>query len=786
MLSCIVSQILLFTTCLLSCCFLYTDCCCVCVPFYFLYAHGYLSQVSVARLDHRGVINAIKCLGAADTFGKTINADLLIRVYRLAQRQSEESLRLAVKAILSHHVNLNLVSPHKLSAIISLGRGQINGIVDVVQEDSIVQDDATTFGIDESTVVRKSKSRIEVVAAFMEVIRNDSSSFQELLFTNDWKQLLAAVSDVDKETRDGVSFLKIGRVRDPSAIKFLSDNHFNLTVNKTDGSVNKTNPAKTMGNNLASLLIGIARNSNDEARLYGPGSENFSALLREASKIFMNPAELQGLSAVARGCLIDVRILAKICGLETKTGLAVAHLLAEPNGFGNPFIGLRVKKGKKGAASAGHLDWIANCFGIDSAIYLGLTSIARSKTDEDRASIAVLASVKWFIIKLSPQLDPGLDQEDRFLSHIETLIKIFSSRNKLVVKSACNHLFRNIMKINSKEVDSNPNAPTQNATSQNTPDETTETGMKRSPSRQKMFTLGRNVTSVIQDPINFVEIVLFARGLVSDPFAWLQNAQNNNFGKALHIKKISEVTKKIAKEFEVDEHSIGNSKLAEDWRYEHRKRIAVLKVYKRFLCKESKDRLCVAKEKFLRKIERGNNQMVGDLLMLDTSFPKKFTSFFKKEGLAKEQVKKLAAFVQLPCFPTLSVAQSQIMQNSLGSLFGMPIEQVKNLLNLFHGEGADVRLEAIIKIASSISFEEEDKDLSKNIKTFGENVILYAESANRAHYSINKTAYVFLLWYCGSWYCGICLFFCFNINLFSGIVEFVCSFVLTFYYSVIT
>ena len=80
---------------------MYTDCCCVCVPFYFLYAHGYLSQVSVARLDHRGVINAIKCLGAADTFGKTINADLLIRVYRLAQRQSEESLRLAVKA----HIN---------------------------------------------------------------------------------------------------------------------------------------------------------------------------------------------------------------------------------------------------------------------------------------------------------------------------------------------------------------------------------------------------------------------------------------------------------------------------------------------------------------------------------------------------------------------------------------------------------------------------------------------------------------------------------------------------------
>jgi len=89
---------------------------------------------AVARLDHRGVLKAIEELGINDTFGEGANADLLTRIYRLAQRQNEESLRLAVKDILTHSsVNVNEVSPHRLESIIAIGRGQVGRIVNVVK-----------------------------------------------------------------------------------------------------------------------------------------------------------------------------------------------------------------------------------------------------------------------------------------------------------------------------------------------------------------------------------------------------------------------------------------------------------------------------------------------------------------------------------------------------------------------------------------------------------------------------------------------------------------------------
>jgi hypothetical protein len=66
------------------------------------------------------------------------------------------------------------------------------------------------------------------------------------------------------------------------------------------------------------LLIGIARENHDECRIYGPGSEVFSTTVREASGIIMIPAQLQGLIAVARGCLIDIVALSQMVGLETK------------------------------------------------------------------------------------------------------------------------------------------------------------------------------------------------------------------------------------------------------------------------------------------------------------------------------------------------------------------------------------------------------------------------------------------------------------------------------------
>jgi hypothetical protein len=294
---------------------------------------------AAARLNHHEVLSAMNVLGAGSTFGKNVSSDLLTLVYRLAQRQNEESLRHAVKAILSCNVNLIKVSPHRLESIIAIGRGQINRIVDVVKEEaSMPTNGGTTFGGETKPSTNTKKTRIQIVAAFLEIIRNDPSSFQELYFTSDWKELLGAVTELDTEVQDGIGYLRLGRVREPSAVKLLSDDHFSIFTSRgqpTDES-NKSD-SKTLSVDLASLLIGIARNNHDEVRLYGPGSETFSDTIMKASGIYIMPEQLQGLIAVARGCLIDVKALSNIVGLEVRAGITIAHLIAEPNGFGNPF-----------------------------------------------------------------------------------------------------------------------------------------------------------------------------------------------------------------------------------------------------------------------------------------------------------------------------------------------------------------------------------------------------------------------------------------------------------------
>ena len=78
------------------------------------------------------------------------------------------------------------------------------------------------------------------------------------------------------------------------------------------------------------------------------------------------------------------------------------------------------------------------------------------------------------------------------------------------------------------------------------------------------------------------------------------------------------------------------------------------------------------------------------------------------------------------------------MVSSLGALLACPMDVIRNCMDIFHGKdekqktGAVVRLEAIINLAK---FGYEDNhDLPSQIKAFGENIIIYEEFANRAHY----------------------------------------------------
>ena len=81
------------------------------------------------------------------------------------------------------------------------------------------------------------------------------------------------------------------------------------------------------------------------------------------------------------------------------------------------------------------------------------------------------------------------------------------------------------------------------------------------------------------------------------------------------------------------------------------------------------------------------------------------------------------------------------MVSSLGALLACPMDVIRNIMDIWHDKkselrktktGAVVRLEAIINLAK---FGYEDNhDLPSQIKAFGENIIIYEEFANRAHY----------------------------------------------------
>ena len=276
----------------------------------------------------------------------------------------------------------------------------------------------------------------------------------------------------------------------------------------------------------------------------------------------------------------------------TKVGTTIAHLIAEPNGFGNPFIGLQIKKSKKKSASAGHLAWISKCVGMgDPAVWLGLTCIARQKVSDYRAPAAVKACIKWFCDKLPTDLE-----EELLVSHVNAILQIFSSRNNAVVRVAGALLFEKKMGLKSL----NDNGESKN---QEKPLLRAPSGILRTPSKQKIFTLSKNVTAIIQSPVNYVEIVLFARGLIKNPFNWINRAQASDFGSALALTltDMNKLTAKIANVFEVDEND-EEEHISDGWRHDHAKRILILRYYRKLLMKESKRRRESIKEASLKKV----------------------------------------------------------------------------------------------------------------------------------------------------------------------------------------
>ena len=660
--------------------------------------------VAAARLDNASIIESLVSAGEKKSFGEGIDGKLLKRIFRLSQRQSEQSMRLAVKDILTHNVTLAEVSPHTLEAIIAMGRGQISRIVDVLEE-------FDEENGDNNPEVRK-------MAGFLELVRNEGTEFQELTFNQDWTNLVNKITDLRFEYIKGVADLCAGRVRTSEACIFLEESRFGIQDDNEKTAVSDDTDAsdENMGIDLASLIIGVAKDLADEVRVYGPGSQSFSRILYKISGLDIHPAQLQGLMAIARGCLIEVDQLANILGIKPSAGTSIAHLLAEPNCFGNPFIGLRVKNSKKKSNAAGHVQWIARCFGLEPSVYMGMTCLARRTVSDPRATEAVSRCIKWFADKIPNDME----NDDEWYKLLQNLAFTYSSQDVEQTKASCSHLLW-----------------------------------------RWDFWQGVTNRNIL------VDLILFARGLI-DPHKWLQRAQKEEFGPILKLPKKEfdrfqdrfywspkvEVVNQDegggeGAEDKEDRDSgeeperkhdqavpIKNEFTFEDWRDKNVERISILKIFRSAIHRSNKARRKTQKDKATRKLDKLNSRLISDILQIETSLPKAFISELE-QIVSKEQARKIASFALLPVASTLKTALKNKMYGSLAAILALPTDSVQNLLKIFNGN-TNERLDAIVNTVSAVY--EDDKEYPKKVRIFGEDIIRYAQAAINAHFSIEKTA----------------------------------------------
>ena len=319
--------------------------------------------IAVARRDHSKIMSALSKMGSKNTVGA--KSELLRVLYRLAEKQNESSLRLAIKEAIIYSESINKANAHELEAIVAIGRGNISRIVDVLWE------------VQAECIEHKGPENIKltVLCALLELVRSNGFRFQKQIFGRNWTNLCTSVSKLPEQIAQGLSQLYQGQLRRKQAIE---------TLELLDGCDEV----------IARLVMAVASGSSDEIRLYGPGSKAFQRILHKYFGIDLPLRELSAFMAIAHSSLVEVEKLARYNGLYDNVAVAVSHGMAESEGLGNTGIGLVTEE------NAVHLEWLASNFNLDPPVFLGIMCIVnQNASDSHMSHTYVEAAIQWFVSK---------------------------------------------------------------------------------------------------------------------------------------------------------------------------------------------------------------------------------------------------------------------------------------------------------------------------------------------------------------------------------------------------
>jgi hypothetical protein len=607
--------------------------------------------ISAARRDSGATLRALHDIsGTTGASGKTLEI-----LFRLSEKQNERALRNSIKeAILfrpeeqvtKSAPDSNLHS-HEIEAIVSLGRGRIGRIVDVLAEISEADQRGSRNGEsisasflepavaidDESSSGSSDGFNLHALSVLLELVKNDGMEFQKIVFAKDWVNVCANVCDMPTIVARGLSDLYKGQLRTAAA--------------------NNVIDALGCDSVLARLVMAVACGSSDNVRLYGPGSEHFRDVLARHLDVEIPTRELGAFLAVARGALLDVEDLAENVGLHDDVCESLAHAMAESEGLGNIYIGLTPEEG------ATHLQWLSDRFNVEPTVFLGLLCVAsnrgglgESAVAEDGTNIKKVAStpsefveqaVSWFVARTPSDMDI-----DEFRDIVRTSILLWSSKDKDEVLFAAGKLLCMAVGLD---------APGNTSTNQK------KTGRGNRATRARR-----------SGPERFAPIALLARGFI-EPHTFFER-HGEVFGlRPKHLALLK------AQDWNfVNSKGRSESFTQHTWQEFDVMRVATIRRIAKFVS-----------EKLLtvKRMKRSALRAVRGLLLMEDHFPKIFEEYLGDLGMTNEMIRSVSSFAMLSCEHLVSVKERQKMVSVFSRLLGVPPDALHSgLLAVCHEHAA--------------------------------------------------------------------------------------------------
>ena len=620
--------------------------------------------VCMAVRDSAGVLK-ILCNGTEKgSFGGGLNAKSLQYLYEISCSQREKSSNIAVQNLLIHYVDAAKANTEVLEAITALSSGNISHIID------LMKDEAENCNAKD----------LSLMSLFLDmVVKSPEFTLQQFKFQSSWVKVMKRATNLPNSIVRGLVDVHNGHLWSTYASEVFDSGMFDIgmKVSKSKESSKSREYVKYASNaaiDLAGLLVGVSKDCSDTMRVYGPGSDSFLRLLKSITGTGVIPKHLLGLLTVARGSVINIAKLANSFGIRENVAISFAHILAEPDCFGNVRIGLPMETVKDDKVIVSSIRWIAQVLKLNPYVYIGMTHIARGLVSDVRSFKPVAKCIKWFSGKLSAQ-------NDSILWHnlIEVLVMVYASKDEKQIRDSVKSLLQN-------------------------------------------WVLSTDIMKTC-----LIDFILFSRGIM-DPMVFFANAQNGHYGAYLKLPECEYTKFKSRFKWyqqinDVDKDSPHDFSM-EDWRDRTADRARQLRYYSSVIW------LCQKEQDFSSRIQ--DNQaltFITEILCMESSLPKTLMrSIQTRNALSLHEVDAIFSFASMSVFKTLSTETKKSVVLNISAIFQLTPDIAENFINLFHQEGQK-RFEGFVHIAGAVR-----EDVS-SLRILGECILKYSDAAKRALHS---------------------------------------------------